>query len=290
MSCVQPKQGKQTCFPFLHSKNIIQNIETIITVFNPETPISEENRKRLFFDVINTLQSSSIPNKPNGIHMQFDNEALTNLIVKSTMLSPEDVADGKHLFNDEEREMIQYKMEKALDLIKILHPNLHYLMTQLIGTLYFIKKEGNGGDSVSSLIGLIWLNPQPDWTVIDYAECMYHEFIHNSLFLDDMVNTIFPDTEVLGTEDALVTSSILKWKRPLDRSFHSAAVAIALSHFYTMLGDTKKAQSYLPSVEQTVEELNSKTKYLGEQGVLTLNQMNHFLKARDYESLSKFLF
>ncbi|KPC70343.1 hypothetical protein ADL26_17745 [Thermoactinomyces vulgaris] len=119
---------------------------------------------------------------------------------------------------------------------------------------------------------------------------MYHEFIHNSLFLDDMVNTIFPDTEVLGTEDALVTSSILKWKRPLDRSFHSAAVAIALSHFYTMLGDTKKAQSYLPSVEQTVEELNSKTKYLGEQGVLTLNQMNHFLKARDYESLSKFLF
>jgi hypothetical protein len=29
---------------------------------------------------------------------------------------------------------------------------------------------------------------------------------------------------------------------------------------------------------------------LGEQGVLTLNQMNHFLKARDYESLSKFLF
>ena len=67
--------------------------------------------------------------------------------------------------------------------------------------------------------------------MIDYAEAQYHEFIHNSLFLDDLVNSIFPDTKVITTEDALVTSTIPKIKRPLDRSFHSAGVAIGLMHF-----------------------------------------------------------
>ena len=43
-----------------------------------------------------------------------------------------------------------------------------------------------------------------------------------------MVNSIFPDDNACDQEEALVTSTILKRKRPLDRSFHAAGVSLQI--------------------------------------------------------------
>lgn len=118
---------------------------------------------------------------------------------------------------------------------------------------------------------------------------MYHEFIHNSLFLDDMLNSIFPDTQIITTEQAMVTSTILKKKRPLDRSFHSACVAIGLMHFYYMMSDYNKVTTYLKPLRQTISEMNEKQNYMGERGITILEEMNKFSKLLDLDSITSTL-
>ncbi|NPC93214.1 hypothetical protein HOO54_13470 [Bacillus sp. WMMC1349] len=138
-------------------------------------------------------------------------------------------------------------------------------------------------------MGLTWLSPPKTWSVVDYAEAIYHEFIHNSLFLDDMVNSVFPDPKACAEDEALVTSTILKRKRPLDRAYHSACVAVGIMHFYYMLRDFKKLKSFYKPLCKTIEELNNKKQYLGERGIETLKGLNNFIDKQDYKSISQFL-
>src|SRR5699024_3144858 len=109
----------------------------------------------------------------------------------------------------------------ALSLLKTLHNDLYNLINQYISTIYVVKNEGFGGGSVSGYLGFIWLNIQPQWSVIDIAENIYHEFIHNALFIDDMVNCLFPDPLACAEPDGLVTSTILEskdlWINPITR-------------------------------------------------------------------------
>lgn len=170
-----------------------------------------------------------------------------------------------------------------------MHEDLYLLIKQHISTLYIIKKDGFGGGSVSGIVGFIWINPQPEWKVLDFAEHIYHEFIHNVLFIDDMVNCIFPDPQACAEPDGLVTSTILKWKRPLDRSYHAACVSIGIMHLYHMLRDTRSDRNFLGDLSITVSELNEKTSLLGDQGILLLNLMNDFVKNPNFNDISRTL-
>ncbi|MFX3625478.1 MAG: HEXXH motif-containing putative peptide modification protein [Ectobacillus sp.] len=280
----------KTNVSFLNSDHVISNIEKLIQVHNNNIEnLSNGDRKKKLFEILNALQNSNIPYETDNIIIDFENEKLLNHLVADGMIDREDTYNQNHLFNPQDQNIIRDNIEKALRLIKMLQPELHFLMTQLIGTIVCFRKKGYGGGSVSSLIGAIWFNPLAKWSVVDYAEALYHEFIHNSLFLDDMVNSIFPDTKIITTEEALVTSTILKIKRPLDRSFHSAGVAIGLMHFYHMLSDYKKILSFKEPLRITITEMNDKQKYLGEQGKEILREMNNFINNMDFDSISESL-
>lgn len=166
------------------------------------------------------------------------------------MIESEDLEDNKHLFNEDERILINDNINKALKLLKMLHPDLSYLINQLTGTIICFKKSGTGGGTTSCALGLIWLNPHGNWTIVDYADALYHEFTHTSIFIDDMVNCMFLDAKACKEEDAYVTSAILKIKRSLDSAYHAAGVAVALMHFYYMIGDKEKALSFLVPLKQ----------------------------------------
>ncbi|TYR78276.1 hypothetical protein FZC66_20000 [Priestia megaterium] len=130
------------------------------------------------------------------------------------------------------------------------------------------------------------MNPQPKWTVIDYAEAIYHEFIHQSIFVDDMVNCMFPDPNACAEDDALVTSTILKRKRPLDRSFHAAGVSIGIMHLYYLLNDKIKSKQFFEDLSVTLGEISQKTQYLGEQGIYTLKLMQQFVKEPNFDNIT----
>ena len=175
---------------------------------------------------------------------------------------------------------ITNKTTTALQLIKKIYPELYSAMITIVGKLIYAKKPGFGGGTNSSIIGVIWLNPSSLWTEIDYAERIFHEYVHMCLFLDEMVNTIFTyDVNIMAKDDALITSAILKRERGYDKSFHSAFVAVAIAHFYWKLGMPSKANSFLSSSTlKTIQELKTKQRLLTDHGNYILNELDQLSK------------
>jgi hypothetical protein len=82
-------------------------------------------------------------------------------------------------------------------------------------------------------MGAIWLGLDPNDEISDYAALILHEYVHQCLFLEDMVRSIFIGGKTdLAVPDALVTSALRRTPRGYDKSFHSAFVAVTLSRLY----------------------------------------------------------
>ena len=270
---------------FLHGENILSNMNNLSKFYRQESSFSENSLKINFFETLNKLQKISIPYKDDEILIEFDNQKIFDHLINKKVIEREDLEDDKHLFSTSERNLISGNINKALKFLKMLHPDLSYLIEQLTGTIICFKKSRTGGGTTSCALGLIWLNPHKDWTIVDYADALYHEFTHTSIFIDDMVNCMFLDAKACKKEDAFVTSAILKIKRPLDSAYHAAGVAVALMHFYYMINDKEKALSFLEPLKRTIYELTNKKEYLGKRGVESLNEMSRFVQNLDYESI-----
>lgn len=278
--------------PYLNNKHIKSNIEDIFEFvkgeFDLELP-ENSTYKEKYFESVNKIQSTFVPYNNQKINIKFYDQILQDRLLELGMIEKKDLEDEKHIYPESQQIIIKDRIEKAIDLINLLHPSLGKLINDLVGTFLILRKDSFGGGSVSNILGLIWLNPQEDWSIIDYAEAIYHEFIHQSIFLDDMINSMFPDSDACATEDALVTSTILKIKRPLDRSYHAAGVSIGVMHLYYMFNDKVKSVQHMDDLRTTIEEINSRTQFLGEQGLLTLKELNKFLEDPDFETVTKIL-
>ncbi len=143
---------------------------------------------------------------------------------------------------------------------------------------------------MSSAVGLIWLNPRLDWGAAKTGENIVHEWIHNMLFLADMVDPIFAvDYIGLSDESAHATSAILHRKRPFDRCYHSAAVAAGLVYFHTISGDKDKADALIEPTVKTVRELQGKPDLMTKSGSDLLDQVARFLETRDCDHITALL-
>lgn len=273
---------------YLNAANIISNMENLINFYKNKTqnPKLTGNLKEDFFTALNSLQYAQIPNEQGKIKIEFHNEELCNRLIQMGAIPEEATIENNHIYSQEKQEEITDNINKALELLGILHPELHSLIKNLIGTILCFDIKGFGGGSASGVIGLIWFSPPSNWSIVDYAEALYHEFIHNSIFLEDMINGVLPKQEICETEEALTTSAILKRKRPLDRAYHSAGVSIGLMHFYHMMNDNKKANSFLDSLKVTLSELETKKYLLRERGIQNLDGMIKFVEVLDYDSIS----
>jgi hypothetical protein len=280
---------KEIMLPFLTKSNIERNIDILKEFCEKElnyTLAKNLSIKEYYFETINLLQDVPVPYSNDEMHITFFDLALQNKLLSLGMIDQSDLDNDQHIYSTEEQQFIRDNLNKAIELIRVLHPNLHAAINTLVGTFLILKKDLFGGGSVSNVLGLIWLNPQADWTIVDYAEAVYHEFIHQSIFLDDMVNCMFPNANDCATEEALVTSTILEMKRPLDRSFHAAGVSIGIMHLYFMLNDKIKSKQYLENLKLTLDEVNLKKKFLGEQGLLTLDLMRKFVDNPNFKDIT----
>ncbi len=149
-------------------------------------------------------------------------------------------------------------------------------MQLIVAGFIFARSPEMEGGSTSVLMGPIWLGPSPAWSPATYVENMIHEYVHQCLFLDEMVNTIFTEFSVprMSTADALVTSTILKRRRPYDKAYHSAFVAHLLAQYYIGQGDTSKARDYLRSTRRTVDELLERRQYASPNGEALLEELS----------------
>ena len=226
--------------------------------------------KKKYIEFLNSFQKvehsySKIPkldfsNKNFGLGLQRAN------VLNSSITNIESI-----FFNKKDSNIISKDYLEGLDTINKVHKTLLYDINSVVNTVAFYKVSNLGGGSVTCFIGLIWLSPQQNWDKYTYVENIIHETIHQLLFLEDMVYKIFPNPDYFCDEDALAISSILKIRRPFDKSFHSACVAAGIAFYYNELGFTDKVKNIISNLKITVNELILANKKMNKKGITMLS-------------------
>jgi hypothetical protein len=158
---------------------------------------------------------------------------------------------------------------------------LYLCIIQSVSTLAFYKYVDPGyiGGTISSIIGVIWLDPsnKEKWTVEVMAEQIVHEFIHTSLFINELVHTSYSNYDLL--EVALVKSAIRQQVRNYDKSFHAAHVATGLVAFLVKAGFIERAAELIANLQSSIDDLETvsiRTGVLSTSGLTLLRALQNF--------------
>lgn len=246
-------------FPFSLARNIA-NCWYVTSALSGYSA-SARTLKRRYIDSLNQLQNSHISCDPENIVVSFDNPALIKNLIREGVLGHYQVE--QQLFQPFEREVIAIRIKDALDFIKAVNIDLHDLIVQFIGTIVCIKRQGSSG-TVSSMIGMIWLNPTHYWTVVDYAENIVHEFIHNTIFLADLSQSIFAAPHWYTPKESLVISAMKQYPRGVNIVFHSLYVAIGIIIFLEEAHQDSRGLELTSGLSATIKGLHEKR-----EGLLT---------------------
>jgi hypothetical protein len=187
-------------------------------------------------------------------------EPLRDLIGQATLPTDWEYTDG-------ERAHILRQLSEGLSLYRSVYPDHFQAFNETTTHLLFARRAGSGSGSVSNRVGMIWLAPLVDCPPIEYAENLLHEFLHQCLFLDEMVHTIFAGTSArLAQNDAKCLSAIRRERRGYDKSYHSAFVSFGLAKFYSVLGHADKAVELMPPLLLCLDDLATKEHFLTGHG------------------------
>jgi hypothetical protein len=85
-------------------------------------------------------------------------------------------------------------------------------------------QEPGSGSSFDG-VGLIYVNPLPEWTTQDVIECLVHEFAHTLLYLDAMRHTHHPDYRLLDMPENEAETAITGRRRSIFFAFQSFLIA-----------------------------------------------------------------
>ncbi|HET7121378.1 MAG TPA: HEXXH motif-containing putative peptide modification protein [Solirubrobacterales bacterium] len=241
-----------------------------------EPPPEAGEIRTAYLATLNQIQSHSFPGSMVGPELVLDfgdgpeSEAALKELLDSDPLPP------GWRFDERAEAEIRRDAEAALAEIAAIDPELHRNLSIVVAGFVFARRPKLEGGSISALTGPIWLDPADDWTIDTYVENMVHEYVHQCLFLDEMVNTIFAkfSIEEMSTPEALVTSTILKRRRPYDKAYHSAFVAHVLAQFYVLRGHDEKAREYLRSTRSTTDELLERSEFATANGLANMQELS----------------
>lgn len=143
----------------------------------------------------------------------------------------------------------------GLNLLKANDPRLYELVCELVGCVVIAGGPRLEGASKSSMVGTIYMNPQPRWTAAQYAETLLHETVHEAHFLDQMIRPWFrfPHWEY-SERKIYARSPIRRVLRPLPLTLEACCVSIILIGF---LWRTREHARAVEMCANTVESLMS---------------------------------
>lgn len=235
-----------------------------------------KNLRYNYFQAINEIQLFPIKFSVNNkIHIEFGN--LINQDRKNTIKTLM-ICEQLHKnwrFDYFKQVIIRKKVERGLSLLKDYDENLFYSIQSIVSEIIITKNNLYYGGSISSVLSAIWLNPPAHWTVFDYAEKILHEYIHQCIFLYEIVNAIYAveSVEILSREENQCVSALLKIKRPYDRALHSAFVSFVLINYWQDMGINKQYLDLINSLDNTINELNKKNYLLTNSGKKILDDL-----------------
>jgi hypothetical protein len=261
---------------------IISSIDLVASSALHKSATADELRVQYLAALCHLQPWTAIQWTPDRPVVTFNNSRAIADFIRREAWSPTDTDYDRHLFSPDEQVRLVRLVEQAFTLVSGVSHDLRGLIDLTIGELLLARKQGHGGGTISSAVGLIWLNPGLKWSRWTMAENIVHEWIHNMLFLADMVDPVFSANYLeLGQESSQVISAILHRRRPFDRSYHSAAVAAGLVFFRDIAGDTHNADRLIEPALTTVKELKDRRDLLTQSGIDLLEEIEALLWTRD---------
>jgi len=264
---------------------VLDSVDSVAAATWHELAAAQQLRDQ-YLSALSHLQSwTAIQWTPDRIAVTFDNpRAIADFIRREAWGQERPVQD--RLFPAHQRAGLYDLISEGLESISAVSHDLRELIELTIGEIFLAQESGSEGGTMSSAVGLIWLNPRIEWGARKAGENIVHEWIHNMLFLADMVNPLFAvDYTGLSAESAHATSAILHRKRPFDRCYHSAAVAAGLVFFHSISGDAERADALIEPTVRTVRELQDKPDLMTQSGADLLQDVAHFLETRDCDHI-----
>lgn len=237
--------------PFNLRQNINNQIQAIAAITGC-LPVAA-TFKQSYINSLNAIQNTSIPCQ-DALMVSFDNPRLLEELCREGLIS----RSQPQFYSAAEQQTITGRIGDALAFIKAVDGDLYTAIHAMIGTIACVRREGSSG-TVSSMVGLIWINPDASWTVLDFAESIVHEYIHNTIFLADLVRKIFTTPHWYAPEDGLVISAIKKYPRGVNIAFHSVFVAIGLAIFMDKARQHVRAGELTAGLRDTLDGLREKS-------------------------------
>lgn len=221
--------------------------------------------------------------KENEIKVSFDKSILADVLRKGNMFKGEGLSESE-TFSSAEQDLILRNIEHALVLIRALHEDIFDLINLTVSDIVCVRVENSGGGTASNLPAIIWLSPHPKWTTIDYMECIIHETIHLTLFNGDLIYSIYNNPRGLqNLEEAKVISAIRRVKRPIDKSYHSACVAVGIAYLYNKLSMNSTVNKLIYNLKNCIEDLKDKRRFLAPYGNSILDNLVNFIESNSFE-------
>ena len=240
--------------------------------------------KKHFYEKLKLIQGLNIPVHENRIVLSFEGRDVVESMYKSGLLvNPKTfILNGNHIFSRREQKKITEKTAEAMKFIRQADSVLYKSMLQVVACIGYYKaaEKGHLGGTVSSAVGLIWLDPSKggDWSIPFLAEQIVHEYIHTTLFIAEMVRGMYTDVSLVPK--SMVVSAIRRQKRGYDKSFHAAYVAAGLVAFHAETGSIRRANELAQYLNQSVhdlEKVQTETSVLDETGFGMLLHLKTFL-------------
>ena len=176
-------------------------------------------------------------------------------------------------YTEEERRRREPIVRDGLCWLERSFPSTYRVFCDVVAFVVLAKQPGYTGGSVSNRLGFVWLAPCASWIGRDCGEHLYHEFIHQSLFVEDMVGGLFRDTSSMTSPDRLAFSAIRGLPRRYDQSYHSAFVASGIIEYRARASDIAGARALLPALWLCLDALDRERELLTDNGEEQLDQL-----------------
>ncbi|WP_422648048.1 HEXXH motif domain-containing protein [Cupriavidus sp. H18C1] len=238
----------------------IQTILTLTATTHPEgasecaTLSGLAARYRNFLATLKQRPISEVELKPTFV-MDADAQArLSRLFSNDSLLDDKAQACVISSANDPDNERKRRLVTGAVNQLAQHSPQHAALFDIIITDILLCSSSVARGGSTSQAIGLIWMNPGPDYHRSDVVEILVHELTHHALFLDELRYAHY-NYSVLFDSSTWTTSAILNIPRPLDKVLHSIVVAAEVLLFREQCSGHLSAPRVHPPTHLMLEQL-----------------------------------
>lgn len=254
--------------PFLLSSVVQKNVSLLAGAFGIEQTIS---LRRAYEQVLAHIQGWDHSLDPDDGPSIFFHGAAERDEVFSHFLTGYDLPVLAP-FDEAEVSALTATVTESLNLLTRLDGDAGVAFDLLIHVLLVVRIPAFG--SRSDALGLVIAGPEADWSRLEIAELLWHEAVHQALFLEDLVEPLFSVEEgELVSPEAYVRNPLLGMNRPFDLAFHGVAVSIAILDLHLRAGSCRRAIEMLPSVAPSLAELTARRHLLTKHGAEILDDL-----------------